>query len=173
MGRTWKYGDDINTDLIFPGKYLYLVVDPQEMASHALEGLDADFAQRVRRGDIIVAGKNFGCGSSREQAVTCLKYAKVGAVLATSFSRIFFRNAINMGLPAIECPDAAEAVEKGETLRIDLIEGVLESQAGRFRFPSIADFALEIIQDGGLIPHTRKLLKSGSHRHQSDTDEAI
>ena len=94
-GKVWKYGDDVNTDVIFPGKYTYTPMEPEEMASHALEDLDPDFASQVRANDVIVGGRNFGCGSSREQAASCLKYAGVQAVVAKSFARIFFRNAIN------------------------------------------------------------------------------
>jgi len=110
-GNVWKYGDDVNTDVIFPGKYTYTISDPEEMARHALEDLDPDFVGRVQPGDIIVAGKNFGCGSSREQAATCLKYAGVGAIIAVSFARIFYRNAINQGLPALSVPEAAGALK--------------------------------------------------------------
>ena len=112
-GKVWKYGDDVNTDVIFPGKYTYTITDPQEMAKHALEDLDPKFAKEVKPGDIIVAGSNFGCGSSREQAATCLKYVGVGAVLARSFSRIFFRNAINAGLPLAQSAEAVDAIEQG------------------------------------------------------------
>ena len=101
-GKVWKYGDDVNTDVIFPGKYTYTIMEPQEIAKHALEDLDPEFAQKVKPGDVIVAGKNFGCGSSREQAAACLKYAGVQAVIAKSFARIYFRNAINLGLPVIQ-----------------------------------------------------------------------
>ncbi|RKX53191.1 MAG: 3-isopropylmalate dehydratase, partial [Thermotoga sp.] len=96
-GKVWKYGDDVNTDVIFPGKYTYTISNPEEMAKHALEDLDPSFVENVKKGDIVVAGKNFGCGSSREQAATCIKYAGIGAIVAKSFSRIFFRNAINQG----------------------------------------------------------------------------
>ncbi|MDH5466816.1 MAG: 3-isopropylmalate dehydratase, partial [Candidatus Aminicenantes bacterium] len=105
-GKAWKYGDDINTDVIFPGKYTYSVLEPGEMARHALEDLDPGFAQSVKQGDVIVAGRNFGCGSSREQAATCLKAAGVQAVIAKSFARIFFRNAINQGLPVLQSAEA-------------------------------------------------------------------
>ena len=118
-GTVWKYGDDVNTDVIFPGKYTYSVLDPEEMAKHALEDLDPAFAKEVQIGDIVVAGKNFGCGSSREQAATCLKYAGVHAIVAKSFARIFFRNAINQGLPVIQCAQAVDNVHKGETISID------------------------------------------------------
>ena len=111
-GKVWKYGDDINTDVIFPGKYTYTLSDPAEMARVAMEDLDEDFAENVEKGDIIVGGTNFGCGSSREQAASCLVYAGVGAIIAKSFSRIYFRNCINFGLPALVSREAVEAVEQ-------------------------------------------------------------
>lgn len=157
-GRAWKYGDDVNTDVIFPGKYTYTINDPNEMARHALEDLDPHFARNVQEHDVIVAGKNFGCGSSREQAATCLKFAKVGAVVAKSFARIFFRNAINTGLALIQSPEAAEAILDGETVRIDFETGELACKAGQFRFHPLPEFVLGIIRDGGLIPHTKKVL---------------
>ena len=157
-GRAWKYGDDVNADVIFPGKYIYTINDPNEMAKHALEGLDPRFAGNVRENDIIVAGRNFGCGSSREQAATCLKFAKVGAVVAKSFARIFFRNAINTGLPLIQSPEAAEAIQDGERVRVDFEKGELACKAGQFHFPPLPEFVLGIIRDGGLIPHTKKML---------------
>lgn len=157
-GRAWKYGDDVNTDVIFPGKYTYTISDPNEMAKHALEDLDPHFVGNVRENDIIVAGRNFGCGSSREQAATCLKYAKVGAVVAKSFARIFFRNAINTGLPLIQSPEAAEAIRDGERVCVDFERGELTCKAGQFRFSPLPEFVLGIIRDGGLIPHTKKTL---------------
>ena len=120
-GRVWKYGDDVNTDVIFPGKYTYSISDPKEMAQHALEDLDPSFVQNVQPGDIIVAGKNWGCGSSREQAVTCLKEIGVGAIVARSFARIYFRNCINQALPIVIC-DAVEGVEAGQEVSIDFAE---------------------------------------------------
>ena len=125
IGNVWKYGDDINTDVIFAGKYVYTIHDPKEMAKHAMETLDPDFASQVQAGDIVVGGKNFGCGRSREQAATCLKYARVGAVVAKSFGRIFYRNGINEGLPLIVCPAAVDAVQNGESVRIDFEKGRL------------------------------------------------
>lgn len=158
VGKIWKYGDDINTDVIFPGKYTYTVTDPQQMARIALEDLDPTFAQNVKPGDIIVAGKNFGCGSSREQAAFCLKYAGVGAIIARSFSRLYFRNCINAGLPALtlaECPDAFAV---GENAQIDLSTGIITCESGSYHFPPIPEAIIGIFNDGGLIPHTRKLL---------------
>lgn len=158
QGRAWKYGDDVNTDVIFPGKYIYTINDPNEMAKHALEDLDPHFAGNVQENDIIVAGKNFGCGSSREQAATCLKFAKVGAVVARSFSRIYFRNAVNTGLALVQSPEAVEAIENGEPVRIDFEKGKLTCKAGVFRFPPLPQFVMDIIRDGGLVPHTKKIL---------------
>jgi len=157
-GKVWKYGDDINTDVIFPGKYTYTVTDPQEMARIAMEDLDPNFAKEVKPGDVVVGGKNFGCGSSREQAAFCLKYAEVGAVVATSFSRLYFRNCINAGLPVIQSSEAAEAIRNGETVEIDLEKGVVTCAAGEFTFPPLPDAVLGIFEAGGLIPYTRKRL---------------
>lgn len=157
-GKAWKYGDNVNTDVIFPGKYTYTITDPGEMAAHALEDLDPGFAGRVQPGDIIVAGRNWGCGSSREQAATCLKAAGVGAVIAVSFARIFFRNAINAGLPAIVCPEAAAAVEAGQPVSLDLAAGQITCPVGRFGFPAFPPSVQQILADGGLIPHLRKTL---------------
>jgi 3-isopropylmalate/(R)-2-methylmalate dehydratase small subunit len=158
-GRVWKYGDNINTDVIFPGKYTYSINDPNEMAKHALEDLDPNFSKNVKKGDIIVAGRNFGCGSSREQAATCLKYAGIGAVIAKSFARIFFRNAINQGLPVIQCSEAVEVIEKGDEIEIDFNKGKIITKRGIFNFPPLPDTVLQILKDGGLIPYTKKKLE--------------
>ena len=157
--RVWKYGDDINTDMLFPGKYTYTVTDVAQMAQHALEDLDSKFAKEVKKEDIIVAGRNFGCGSSREQAATCLKYAGVGAIVAKSFSRIFFRNAINQGLPLVQCKEAAENISSGELIEINFEKGKLSCKKGVFDFPPLPESVLGILNDGGLIPHIRKILK--------------
>ncbi len=157
-GRVWKYGDGVNTDVIFPGKYTYTVSDPAEMAQHALEDLDPSFAQNVQPGDVIVAGKNWGNGSSREQAVTCLKQAGVGAVIAASFARIWYRNAINNGLLALTCPAAVAALQAGDAVEIDLAAGLIKSEAGEFPFPPFTPSVQAIIADGGLIPHLKKEL---------------
>jgi 3-isopropylmalate/(R)-2-methylmalate dehydratase small subunit len=158
-GKVWKYEDDVNTDVIFPGKYTYSVLDPQEMARHALEDLDPEFAQAVKPGDIIVAGKNFGCGSSREQAATCLKYAGVQAVIAKSFARIFFRNAINQGLPVIQCAEAVEDIQHGEEITIDFSKGEIKTPRGLFAFALPPEAVLRILEEGGLIPYTKKKLE--------------
>lgn len=157
-GRVWKYGHGVNTDVIFPGKYTYTVTGPAEMARHALEDLDPDFAANVRPGDVIVAGKNWGNGSSREQAVTCLVQAGVGAVIAVSFARIWYRNAINNGLPALTCPQAVAALNTGDTVEVDLPAGLIRCRAGEFAFPPFPASVQAILADGGLIPHLKKQL---------------
>jgi 3-isopropylmalate/(R)-2-methylmalate dehydratase small subunit len=160
-GRVWKYGDDVNTDVIFPGKYTYSISDPREMAEHALEDLDPDFARQVQPGDIIVAGSNFGCGSSREQAVTCLKESGVAAIVAGSFARIYFRNCINQGLPIAQC-DVAGSVESGEEVTVDFATGQITTPRGEFHFPALSPEVMEILEVGGLIPHVqKKLAQSG------------
>jgi len=157
-GRVWKYGDHVNTDVLFPGKYTYTVTDPAEMAAVALQDLDPAFAGGVRPGDVVVGGSNFGCGSSREQAAFCLKYAGVGAVVARTFSRLYFRNCINAGLPAITLPDAPEKLVNGERITIDLAAGTLICRAGTLRFAPLSQDIIEIFVDGGLIAHTRRKL---------------
>lgn len=154
-GKVWKYGDDVNTDVIFPGKYTYSVLAPEEIAKHALEDLDPEFARKVRPGDVIVAGKNFGCGSSREQAATCLKYAGIQAVVAKSFARIFFRNAINQGLPVVQCSEAADKIENGEEISIDFSRGLIRAAKGVFGFAPLPESILRILDAGGLIPYTK------------------
>ena len=157
-GKVWKYSDDVNTDVIFPGKYTYQPMEPSEMAKHAMEDLDPTFAGEVQAGDIIVAGKNFGCGSSREQAATCLKAAGVAAVIAKSFSRIFFRNAINNGLPVIELQDGTDAMKKNDTVAIDFGSGIVRHEGNEYHFPALPKEVLAILEDGGLIPHVKKVL---------------
>ncbi len=160
-GRVWKFGDDVNTDVIYPGKYLPLT-DPAEMAQHAFEGLRPEFAKEVRPGDIVVAGKYFGCGSSREQAATCLKALGIGAVLAESFARIFYRNAINQGLPILVCPGIAAQVEEGHELEVDLSTGTVRNLTTGVTLQAqpLPDFVLEILEAGGLIPWLKRRLQS-------------
>ncbi len=159
-GRAWKYGDNVNTDVLFPGKYTYTAKGRDEIASHALEDLDPAFASSVRDGDVIVGGRNFGCGSSREQAATCLVYNGVGAVIAESFARIFYRNAINNGLLAIVCPEAAQAIQQQEMVSVDLERMVIECESGCFRFPALSETVQEILEAGGLIEQVRRRLAS-------------
>ncbi len=155
-GKVWKYGDHINTDLIIPGRYLDNY-DLAHLASHAMEDVDPTFARSVQRGDIIVAGRNFGCGSSREQAPLALKAAGVGAIIAGSAARIFYRNAINVGLPLIICPEAARILSHGDKVDIDLAKGTIRNErtGETVRFVSPPDFLLAILEDGGLVPHMR------------------
>ncbi len=155
-GRVWKYGDNINTDVIFPGKYTYTVTDPKEQAKHALEDLDPNFAREVREGDIIVAGRNWGNGSSREQAVGALRAAGVKAIIAKSFARIYFRNAVNNGLLPVVCPEAVDALHNGDTIEIDLTANKIHAGAHVFVFPPLSPSLLAIIEAGGLIPMLRK-----------------
>jgi 3-isopropylmalate/(R)-2-methylmalate dehydratase small subunit len=158
QGRVWKYGDDVNTDVIFPGRYTYQIMAPEEMARHALEDLDPAFAKEVRPGDVIVAGKNFGCGSSREQAAACLKAAGVQAVVARSFARIYFRNAINLGLAVLQCDAAVDALRTGDTAEVDFARGEIRSVRGTFRFLPLPDSVIGIIEAGGLLEYTKTKL---------------
>ena len=158
-GEAVIFGDDVNTDVIIPGRYL-TTLDPEDLAKHAMEGLDPDFPEKARRGVIIVAGKNFGCGSSREQAPIALKYAGVRCVLAESFARIFYRNAINIGLPVLECPGISRKVNPGDNLTVDLAEGKVRNDTKGVTLEALKlpDFLLSIIRDGGLIEHLRRRL---------------
>lgn len=157
-GRVWKLKDNIDTDLIYPGKYLP-IIDSKEMAKHALEGLDRNFPQKIREGDIIVAGKNFGCGSSREQAATSLKHAGISCVVAKSFSRIFFRNAINQGLALVQSEKAYDLVEEGKEITIDFEKGEIILNDKKIEFAHLPDFIKEILDSGGLIPYIKKKLE--------------
>jgi len=158
-GKVWKYGDDVNTDVIFPGKYTYTLMEPQEMAKHALEDLDPEFAQKVKPGDVIGAGKNFGCGSSREQAAACLKYAGVQAVIAKSFARIYFRNAINLGLPVLQSEEASDSLMMGDEVEIDFGGGRILAGGMIYKFPPLPDSVMGILEAGGLIEYTKKKLQ--------------
>ena len=156
-GPAIKFGKNIDTDVILPGKYLVLV-DPYDLAKHALEGLDPNFPDKAKKGVIIVGGKNFGCGSSREQAPLALKYSGVKCVIAETFARIFFRNAINIGLPVIECKGISAAVENGDKLTVDFEAGTVQnlSKGRSFQVTKLPPFILEILSDGGLIKNLRR-----------------
>lgn len=160
--RVWRFGDDVNTDLIIPGIYLDNY-DPINLASHAMEGANKEFARNVRQGDVVVAGRNFGCGSSREQAVIALKHAGVSFVIAKSFSRIFYRNAINLGLPAVVSPDASEVFSDGTAVTVDIWSLVMTSKDGSkaAKLLPIPDRAREILESGGLISYIKKQLREG------------
>ncbi len=167
-GRVWKYGDNVNTDVIFPGKYTYTVTDVAQMAQHALEDLDPTFAASVKPGDIIVGGSNWGCGSSREQAVTCLVAAGVKVLIAKSVARIFFRNAVNGGLLPVICPPAVDAIQNGETVSVDAAACRVTCAAGTFSFPPLSPTLLAILEAGGLIPMLRKRLEKEYGEHLPD-----
>lgn len=156
-GRVHKYGDDIDTDVIFPGKYLS-ITDPKEMAPHCLEGIDPEFSRRVRRGDIVVAGENFGSGSSREQAPLALVHAGVACVVARSFARIFYRNAINLGLPILVSPEAVAACATGDEMSIDLDQGIIRVNGQTFEAAPFPPELQQLIAAGGLVPYVRQEL---------------
>jgi len=158
-GNAWKYGDNINTDVIFPGKYTYQKMEPEEMAKHALEDLDPGFVKKVKEGDILVAGKNFGMGSSREQAAVAIKYAGIRVIIARSFARIYFRNAINAGMPAIKSPEAVEAIENGDNVTVDMEKGEIVTPRGTFSFPPYPRTVMEILDNNGLINFIKAKIK--------------
>jgi 3-isopropylmalate/(R)-2-methylmalate dehydratase small subunit len=155
-----KFANNIDTAVILPGKWLSLI-DPKELAKHAMEGLDPTFPKKAEKGIIIVGGKNFGCGSSREQAPLALKYAGVQCVLAESFARIFYRNSINIGLPVIECKGISDAVAEGDEISVDLEEGKIQNltQNKTLQGTKMPPFIMEILSDGGLIENLRKRMK--------------
>ncbi len=158
-GKVFVYGDDINTDVIFPGKYTYTVTEPQEIAQHAMEDEDPAFVKEVQPGDIIVAGKNFGCGSSREQAAFCFKYLGIGAIIAESYARIYYRNCINAGLPALEIKGVADKVKRGDIVEIDTEKGtVLLPDGSTITFPPLPPEVDQIMKEGGLTNYIKAKL---------------
>ncbi len=155
MGIAWKYADDVNTDEIVPAIYLN-TTDPAELASHCMEGSDGgEFAREHSEGDVIVAGRNFGCGSSREHAPISIKASGVAAVIAESFARIFFRNAVNIGLAILESPEASKAIQAGDEVTFDLAAGTIDSGGKTFRFEPYPEELREIVSAGGLLPYVR------------------
>ena len=161
-GKVHKYGADVNTDVIIPARYLN-VSDPDELARHCMEDIDADFINRVQPGDIVVADTNFGCGSSREHAPLAIKAAGVGCVIARSFARIFYRNALNIGLPILECVEAVDRTDAGDVLEVELSTGEIVNitKGLTFKAEPIPDFMLELIESGGLIEYTRRKMAAG------------
>ena len=157
--KIWKYGDNINTDMLFPGKYTYTCSTAEEIKPHLLEDLDPSFSKNVVKGDIIFAGKNFGCGSSREQPAVGLKAVGIKVVVAESFARIFYRSAINQGLILIECPDAVEAYSEGDDINLDVDNGKIVVGGKTFSFPKLPKEILAIRDAGGLLEYTRSKLK--------------
>jgi|YNPNPStandDraft_1061719.scaffolds.fasta_scaffold00595_20 3-isopropylmalate/(R)-2-methylmalate dehydratase small subunit len=156
-GRAWKLGDDVDTDAIIPGRYL-TTSDMGALAEHCLEDLSPGFAKKVSRGDVVVAGWNFGCGSSREHAPAVMKAIGISVVLAASFARIFYRNAFNLGLPAVQSPEAAGAIRDGDRVRVNVAEGWIQdlTVGESFRFEPVPSFMLELIESGGLTDLLRK-----------------
>lgn len=163
QGNAWKYGDDVDTDAIIPARCLN-TSDPAELARHCMEDLDPDFINKMRPGDLVVAGKNFGCGSSREHAPIAIKHAGVSAVIAASFARIFYRNAFNMGLPILECPEAASAIQTGDKLEVDLETGAITnlSRNQAYQAQPLPPFMLSLVKAGGLIASIREKLSQKS-----------
>ena len=156
-GKVWKFGSDVDTDAIIPARYLNQS-DPKELAKHAMEDERPEFIKEVKKGDILLAEKNFGCGSSREHAPIALKESGISCIIAKSFARIFFRNSFNLGLPLLESPEASEAIKDGDRVRIDLSTGEIFDLTQRKKFfaTPIPPFMQELLRDGGLIPHLRK-----------------
>ena len=160
QGRVFKYGNDVDTDVIIPARYLNTTSET-ELAGHCMEDIDPDFIKKVKAGDIIVAGDNFGCGSSREHAPTAIKANGVSLVIANSFARIFYRNSINIGLPILECPEAVKEISAGDIVSCDLGEGIIknETTGKTFTAEPFPPFIQEIMKDGGLLPHITKTQK--------------
>jgi len=156
-GKAHKFGDDINTDLIISGKYKFKSLDIKDMSTHLMEDIDPKFHSKISKGDYIVAGRNFGCGSSREQAPLVIKAAGISAVIAKSFARIFFRNAINVGLPLIECKDA-DKIDAGDVLEVDLDKGIVfdKTKNVKLEVKPLPNVMIKILQDGGLAEHFKK-----------------
>ncbi|HEY6453201.1 MAG TPA: 3-isopropylmalate dehydratase small subunit [Steroidobacteraceae bacterium] len=162
-GRCVKLGDHVNSDVIIPGRYL-TSIDPVELAGHAFEPLGRAFQDRFRAAKVIVAGRNFGCGSAREQAASCLVGAGIQAVVAQSFARVFFRNAINTGLAALQSADAEAHIADGDEVFIDVAAGMIETLGGRFSFPPYPENLTRILNAGGLIPYVARKLASEARR---------
>ncbi|KUO42749.1 MAG: 3-isopropylmalate dehydratase [Hadesarchaea archaeon YNP_N21] len=170
MPKAWVFGDDVNTDVIIAGRYL-VKRDPEELAKHVMEAIDPSFASKVKKGDVIVAGKNFGCGSSREHAPIALKAAGVSAIVAESFARIFYRNAINQGLPALVCRGVRNEFNTGDEIEVVLREGLIRNlTTGKLlRAQPMPEFILEILNSGGLLPYlkAKKIVsKNNSNAHE-------
>lgn len=154
-GKVWKFGNDIDTDIIIPGRYL-IYTDEKKLAEHCMEGLDADFNKKVDKGDFIVAGTNFGCGSSREHAPIALKAVGINAIIAESFARIFYRNSINVGISLLEAPNISNMIDEGEKIDINMKEGIITTENGKeIKFKKLPQFMLEILEKGGLIEYLK------------------
>jgi len=164
-GKIWKFGNDVDTDVIIPARYLN-TSDPDELARHCMEDADPEFIRKIRPGDIILAGKNFGCGSSREHAPIAIKGARIGLVIAESFARIFYRNAFNIGLPILESAPAAAEIQEGDEVEVDIEAGAIIDHTTRKRYPAkaIAPFMRELLAAGGLVPYVRGLQRQAGER---------
>jgi 3-isopropylmalate dehydratase small subunit len=162
-GRIWRFGDDVDTDAIIPARYLN-TSDPGELARHVMEDADKEFPAKVRAGDIIVAGKNFGCGSSREHAPIAIKAAGIQAVIARSFARIFYRNSFNIGLPIFESEEASSKIKEGDKVEIDADKGIIKNLTTHEQYTAnpIPSFMQELISSGGLIEWTKKRMKGAA-----------
>jgi 3-isopropylmalate dehydratase small subunit len=162
-GRAWKFGDNVDTDQVIPAKYAIYSLDEKKLGEHAMEGVPGNegWAQRVSAGDVLLAGSNFGCGSSREIAPVAIRGAGISCVIADSFARIFFRNAINLGYPILQSPQAAEAVEEGDELEVDPAEGVIRNltRGDEYRAEAFPEFMAELMNMGGLVPWVRRRLE--------------
>ena len=155
-GKVFKYGDNIDTDVIIPARYLN-APSPEELAKHCMEDIDAEFVNNVQQGDIMVGGANFGCGSSREHAPIAIQASGVSCVIAESFARIFYRNAINMGFPILECPEAARSINAGDTVSVDFATGIIKDETTGETFQAVAfpEFIDNIIKNGGLLKYLK------------------
>ena len=159
-GKAFKYGDNVDTDVIIPARYLN-APSPEELAKHCMEDIDPDFTAKVQPGDIVVGGANFGCGSSREHAPIAIRACGVRCVIAASFARIFYRNSINIGFPILECPEAAAAIQNGDTVSVDFDSGLIrdETTGAEFRATALPPFIGRIVEDGGLLPYLKARLE--------------
>lgn len=160
QGKTWKYGDNVDTDVIIPARYLN-TPDAKELAKHCMEDIDSSFASKVHEGEIMIAGKNFGCGSSREHAPLAIKTCGIACVIAASFARIFYRNALNIALPILECPEAAESIKAGDEVEVDFDTGVIvdKTSGATFRAEPFPPFMQDLIKAGGLAQYMKGLEK--------------
>jgi len=158
QGKVYKFGDNINSDIIIAGRYL-IYIEPDKLAEHAFEMLGAGFPSKLRDFDILVAGRNFGCGSAREQAVTAIMGLGIKAVVACSFARTFYRNAINSGLPIVECPELCAAVGEGDRIRIDLADGIIHHNHSEYLFPKFPDSVRRLLEVGGLAEYLKAQLE--------------
>jgi 3-isopropylmalate/(R)-2-methylmalate dehydratase small subunit len=161
QGRIFKFGDNVNSDVIIPGRYL-IYIEPDKLAQHAFEVLGEDFPQKLRNFDILVAGRNFGCGSAREQAVTAIIGLGIKAVVACSFARTFYRNAINSGLPIVECPELYKVVAEGDEIEIDLAEGQIRHKNAQYLFPKFPDSVRQLLELGGLAEYLKSEVRKAT-----------